>query len=267
MFTSFRLLLFLFPIVAVTASAKVVSEPITYTHQDVTLEGYLVYDTEKTHGKPAPGVLVVHEWWGHNAYVRSRAEKLAQLGYVAFALDMYGKGITTTDPKKAGELASQFYGKPLMAERARAGLEVLLNRPEVDSSRVAAIGYCFGGAVSQALAQSGAPLTAIVSFHGSLIPFTADTAAKNKARILICHGAADTFIPDVDIIAYTKSVNEYKVDSQFISYSGAVHAFTNPGADDIARISGLNGIGYNEAADKRSWRHMKAFFKEVFGEK
>jgi dienelactone hydrolase len=187
------------------------------------------------------------------------------MGYVAFAADMYGAGVSTTDAKKAGELARQFYGKPLMAERAQAGLDQLLATGLVDASRVAAIGYCFGGSTVQALAYSGAPLAGIVSFHGGLIPVPADAAAKNKAKILICSGAIDPSVSPEAYAAFSKSMNEGKFDYQFINYSGAMHAFTNPNADDLAAANGLKGIGYNAAADQRSWAHMQVFFHEIFG--
>jgi dienelactone hydrolase len=248
-------------------SAKIITKPVAYEQAGVKLEGYLAYDDVKVvaDGK-TPGVLVVPEWWGLNDYTKSRAEQLAKLGYVAFAVDMYGAGIATTDGKKAGELAGQFYGKPLMAERAQAGLDQLLATGLVDPARVAAIGYCFGGSVVQALAYSGAPLAGIVSFHGGLIPVPADAAAKNKAKILVCTGAVDPLIPKADIDAFTKAMNDGKFDYQFISYAGAVHAFTNPEADKFAAANGMTGkIGYNAAADKRSWAHMRAFFKELFG--
>ncbi|HVU32236.1 MAG TPA: dienelactone hydrolase family protein, partial [Opitutaceae bacterium] len=169
-----------------------------------------------------------------------------------------------TDPRKAGELAGQFYGKPLMADRARAGLEQLLATGMVDPSRVAAIGYCFGGATVQALAWSGAPLAGIVSFHGSLIPPPANAAETVKAKILICHGALDPFEKPADIDAFKHALDAAKLDYQFNIYSGAVHAFTNPQADEIARVSGLKGIGYNAEADHRSWRAMRDFFTEIF---
>jgi dienelactone hydrolase len=248
----------------ISASAKLVTKPVAYEHAGVKLEGYLAYDDEKTSKGKVPGVLVVPEWWGLTDYVKGRAEKLAKLGYVAFALDMYGAGVTTTDPKKAGELAGQFYGQPLMAERAQAGLDQLLATGMVDETRVAAIGYCFGGSTVQALAYTGAPLAGIVSFHGGLIPVPADAAAKTKAKILICHGAIDPFVTKDALNAFLKSMDEGKFDYQFISYAGAVHAFTNPGADKIRDDKGLNGIGYNKAADMRSWAHMKAFFSEIF---
>ncbi len=245
-------------------SAKVVTKPVAYEHAGVKLEGWLAYDDEKaTAAAPAPGVLVLPEWWGLTEYPKNRAEQLAKLGYVAFAADMYGAGVTTGDPKKAGELAGQFYGKPLMAERARAGLDQLLATGLVDAKRVAAIGYCFGGAVAQVLAYSGAPLAGIVSFHGSLIPASAGAAAANRAKFLVCHGAVDPFIKPEEVTAFMKSLEDGKVDYQFISYAGAVHAFSNPGADQIAKATGLP-IAYHAAADKRSWSHMKTFLSEIF---
>lgn len=247
-------------------SAKVVTKPVAYEHAGVKLEGFLAYDdTKVSAGKKAPGVLVVPEWWGLTDYAKGRAQKLAELGYVAFAVDMYGAGVTTTDPKKATELSGQFYGKPLMAERTQAGLDQLLATGLVEADHVAAIGYCFGGAAVQALAYSGAPLAGIVSFHGSLLPVPADAAAKTKAKILICHGAIDPFISQADLAAFEKSMNDGKFDYQFISYSSAIHAFTNPDADKVAATAGLTGkIGYNAAADRRSWSQMKGFFKEIF---
>ncbi len=253
--------------VAAAVHARIVTKPVAYDHAGVKLEGFLAYDDEKVSAdKQAPGVLVVPEWWGLNDYVKGRAQQLAKLGYVAFADDMYGAGVETSDPKKAGELAGQFYGKPLMAERAQAGLDQLLATGLVASGRVAAIGYCFGGSTVQALAYSGAPLAGIVSFHGGLIPVPADAATKTKAKILVCHGAVDPFVKPADLEAFTKAMNDGKFDYQFISYAGAIHAFTNPNADKVAAATGLKGIGYNEAADKRSWAHMKVFFKEIFSQ-
>ncbi|MEO6567554.1 MAG: dienelactone hydrolase family protein [Opitutaceae bacterium] len=255
-------------ITAVSVHAKVVSKAVTYEHGGVKLEGFLAYDDAKvSSARKAPGVLVLPEWWGLNEYPKDRARQLAELGYVAFAADMFGAGVITMDPKKAGELAGQFYGKPLMAERAWAGFEQLMATGLVDSVRTAAIGYCFGGAVAQALAYRGAPLAGIVSFHGSLIPATPDVFAKNKAKFLICHGAADSFITKEALEAFTQSMNAGKFDYQFISYAGAVHAFTNPAADKTAAESGLKGIGYNAAADHRSWQHMRDFFAEIFADK
>jgi len=255
-------------IAALPASAALVTRPVAYEHAGVKLEGYLAYDDAKTAQGKLPGVLIVHEWWGLNDYARGRAEQLAKLGYVAFALDMYGGGQSTTDAKKAGALAKQFYGSPLMAGRAQAGLDQLLQTGLVDPARVAAIGYCFGGSTVQALAYAGAPLAGIVSFHGGLIPVPADAAAKTKAKILICNGGADSFVSAPDIEAFIKAMNAGKFDYQFISYAGAIHAFTNPGADALAAVNGMTGgIGYNAAADRHSWQHMQDFFGEILAKK
>ena len=256
-------LCFLIGLVLVTAAqAKLVTKSVPYEQGGVKLEGFLAYD-DSAKGQ-RPGVLVIPEWWGLNDYIKGRAEQLAGMGYVAFAADMYGTGVTTTDPKKAGELAGQFYGKSLMAERAQAGLDQLTKSGLVDRSKIAAIGFCFGGATCQALAYSGAPLVGMVSFHGSLIPATPEAAAKNKAKFLICHGAIDPFTKPEAVEAFKKSLDDGHIDYQFISSSGAIHAFTNPEADAIRASSGLNGIGYNEPAARRSWQHMKSFFDEIF---
>ncbi len=240
--------------------AKVITKTVDYEQGGVKLKGWLAYDDSTTAKRP--GVLLVHEWWGLTDFVKGRAEELARLGYVAFAADMYGAGVSTEDPKKAGELSGQFYGKPLMAERARAGLDQLLATGLVAEGKTAAIGFCFGGAVSQALAYSGAPVTAVVSFHGSLIP--APAGASNKAHILMLHGAADTFISADQIAAFQKSMKDGNFDWQWVSYPGAVHAFTNPGATALGKKYGMN-IAYNEAAATASWARMQEFFQTLFG--
>lgn len=257
----------LLALTSVALHAKIVTKPVAYEHAGTKLESYLVYDDAKVSAsRPGAGVLVVPEWWGLNDYAKGRAKQLANLGYVALAVDMYGAGVTTEDPKKAGELAGPFYGKPLMAERAQAALDQLLATKLVDAKRVAAIGYCFGGSTVQALAFSGAPVAAVVSFHGGLIPVPADAAAKTKAKILICHGAVDGFIKKEEIDAFMKSMNDGKFDYQFISYAGAVHAFSNPDADAIGKKNNLP-IAYNAAADHRSWALMQSFFDEVLAGK
>ncbi len=255
-----------FALAATAARSAIVTKDVDYEQNGVKLQGFLTYDDAKAKAGPLPGVLVVHEWWGLNDYVKGRAKKLAGLGFVAFALDMYGKGVLATDPKKAGELAGQFYGKPLMAERAQAGLDQLMATGLVDPARVAAIGYCFGGSTVQALAYSGAPLAGIVSFHGGLIPATPQTAAKVKAKILICHGALDPSAKPGDVDAYLKSLDDAKLDYVFKIYAGAYHAFTNPDADKIAAANpGMKGfIAYSPSADRRSWQDMRDFFGEIF---
>jgi dienelactone hydrolase len=253
------LALLLFPGL-IAAQAKIVTKTVPYDQGGVHLVGYLAYDDAQTEGKKLPGILVVPEWWGLNDFVKGRAEALAKLGYVAFAADMYGDGQSTTDPNKAKELSSALYGKPLMAERARAGLDQLTASGLVDQSNLAAIGFCFGGATCQVLAYSGAPLKGIVSFHGALVPLPADAAARTHAKFLILQGELD---PHVDLdqrLAFIKSLDQGKIDFQFLSYSGAVHAFMNPEADKFH----LEGISYNATAAERAWNQMQLFFQEIF---
>lgn len=248
------------------SQAKLVTKAVPYEHGGTKLEGYLAYDDSvKT---PRPGVLVIHEWWGLNDYAKNRAEALAKMGYVAFAADMFGAGTATTDAAKAKELSGQFYGKPLMAERARAGLDQLLKTGLVDEKRVASIGYCFGGTATLALAYSGAPLAAAVTFHGGLMPAPAGALDHTKTKFLVLHGGLDPMVKIDAVDAFKKSLDEAKADYQIVIYSGAVHAFSNPAADELAKKNNLQGgIGYNEAASRRSWAQMQAFFSEVFGKK
>lgn len=249
-------IMFLF--MAVSANAGVVSRTVTYDHDGTVLEGYLAYD-DSIAGK-RPGILVVHEWWGLNDFVRARVDKLAGLGYVAFALDMYGKGIFTKDPAEAKELSGHLRGKPIMRDRARAGLNILKADQRVDESRIAAIGYCFGGTTVLELAYSGAELAGVVSFHGGLTAAKSEDYNRIKAKILICHGAEDTFISDDEIRAFHEGMRQSGADWHMISFGGAVHSFTNPGADQ----TGIPGIAYHPKADERSWNYMKVFFEEIF---
>jgi dienelactone hydrolase len=255
-----------FTLAAMPSRAAIVTRDIPYEQGGVALQGYLAYDDAKAKEGKLPGVLVVHEWWGLNPYVKHRAEQLAGLGYVAFALDMYGKGVLAKDPKQASELAGQFRGKPLMAERAQAGLDQLLATGLVDPAKVAAIGYCFGGTTVLALAYSGAPLAGVVSFHGGLIPLSPDAASRLKAKVLICHGALDPSMKREQIDAVLKSLDDGKADYEFKQYAGAYHAFTNPDSDKTAADnSGMRGfVAYSPSADHRSWADMQAFFDEIF---
>jgi dienelactone hydrolase len=242
-----------------SAQAKIVTKSVTYEHDKTALEGYLAYD-DSIKGK-RPGVLVVHEWWGLNDYARKRAEQLAHMGYVAFALDMYGKGKVTTHPQEASEWAKQITANvDFWGERALAGLKVLEKDPRVDPNRLAAIGYCFGGSTVQQLAYMGANLRGIVSFHGSLIPPTEEQAKRVKAKILICDGAADPMNKPDAVENYIASMNKTTLDWVMIIYAGAEHGFTNPDAGK----AGIEGVKYSKSADQRSWRHMKDFFHEIF---
>jgi dienelactone hydrolase len=203
----------------------------------------------------------VHEWWGLNDYAKGRAEQLARLGYVAFALDMYGKGVSTADPKVAGELSGVFRkDRALGRARAEAGLAVLKRRPEVDPARIAAIGYCFGGMVVLEMARGGADLRGVVSFHGGLSTPNPADAKQIRGKVLVLHGADDPFESPAEIAAFQDEMRQARVDWQMNIYGGAVHAFTNP----MAGSYGIKGVGYNAEADHRSWLAMRNFFDEIF---
>ncbi|GAB4518766.1 MAG: dienelactone hydrolase family protein [Phycisphaerales bacterium] len=241
-----------------SARAEIVTKAITYEHNGVTLEGYIAYD-DATDAR-LPGVLVIHEWWGHNDYAQRRARMLAEQGYIAFALDMYGKGTLADTPQDASALATPFYqDRTLMRTRARAGLDVLADHPRCDDDRLAAIGYCFGGTVALELARSGAPLDAVVSFHGGLSTPNPDDANNITGSVLVCNGAVDDFVSEDERRAFRREMEDAGVDYQFIEYGGAVHSFTNPEADAL----NMDSVAYDEHADRRSWRAMLALFDET----
>ncbi len=245
---------------AATAGASMKTETVTYKVGDTTCKGYLAYDDATKDRRP--GVLVVHEFWGLNEYARKRAEQLAGMGYVAFACDMYGEGKVTEHPKEASEMAGAVRkNQEEWKARALAGLKVLQDNPFVDAKKVAALGYCFGGSTALKLAYSGADLAAVVSFHGALPVPTEDEAKAIKAKVLICQGALDTFIPEKTIAAVRDAFEKARVDYELIYLGGAVHSLTVPGAE----TKGQPGIAYNAAADRRSWAAMNALFHETFG--
>jgi len=248
---------------ALVAHGKIVTKTVPYEHDGVKLDGYLAYDDSWKSGRA--GVLVFGEWWGLNDYAKNRAEALAKLGYVAFVGDMFGDGLSTEDATKARKLAGQFYGKPIMATRAKAALDTFIKTGLVDENRIVAIGYCFGGTVCQALAYSGASLVGVVTFHAGLIPAPIDSMKETHPKFLIMQGALDPMVSPDDIRGFKQALDDAKVDYQFILYSGAVHAFTNPDADRLCAKNGLKGIGYNENAARRSWQEMQTFFDELFG--
>lgn len=247
-------------LVPFSALAVLRTQVVEYKQGDTVLEGYLAYDDAITTRRP--GVMVVHEWTGIGDYVKKRTEQLAQMGYVAFAADIYGKGIRPSNPKEAGAQAAIYRGnRPLLRDRANAGLAVLQKNPLVDANRIAAIGYCFGGGTVLELARSGAPVAGVVSFHGNLdTPNPAD--AKNiKGKVLVLHGAIDPYVPPAQVAAFEKEMNEAGVDWQLISYGGVVHSFTNPEAGNDKS----KGAAYDALADRRSFAAMKVFFDELFG--
>lgn len=241
------------------ASAALHEEPVLYKQGDAELEGYIVY--EESSAEPRPGILVVHEWKGLGEYAKRRARELAGLGYVAFAADIYGKGVRPESHEEAGKTAGMYKNdRGLMRARITAALDVLKSHPLVESSKIGAIGYCFGGTTVLELARSGADVKGVASFHGALsTPDPAD--AKNiKGKVLVMNGADDKFISAEEIAAFKKEMSDAGVDMRFENYPGAVHSFTvkEAGSDPST------GMAYDEAADKDSWEKMKAFFSEVF---
>ena len=245
-------------VAALSARGEVQTKTVEYKQGDTTMIGYAAWD-DAVQGQ-RPGVLVVHEWYGLNDYAKSRARQLAQLGYVALAADMYGNGVTTTDPAEAGKLATALRGdRPLMRARAQAALETLRKIPQCDPQRVAAIGYCFGGGVVLELARSGADVAGVASFHGNLDTPNPDDAKNIKAKVLVLHGADDPYT-NAQVAAFQQEMRNAKVDWEMNFYGGAVHSFTNPASGDDPS----KGVAYNAAADRRSWQAMRDFFDEIF---
>ena len=245
------------------AAPRIKGKTVTYKAGNVTLKGYFAYD-ENIKGM-RPGVLVVHEWWGQNEYARKRARMLAEMGYAALALDMYGEGKQAMHPDDAGKFAGEVMKHFNEAGKARfeAAEEFLKRQPVVDPARIAAIGYCFGGGVVLNMARQGADLKAVASFHGSLVAVKPAEPGMVKAKIRVYNGADDKFTPQSAIDAFKKEMTDAKVDFQFIDYPGAVHSFTNPDATELGKKFNLP-LAYNEKADKESWADMTKFFAEVF---
>ena len=238
------------------------SEEVSYEADGITMKGYIAWNAD-VEGK-RPGVIVVHEWWGHNEYARKRADMLAELGYTALAVDMYGDGKTADHPDDAGGFASAVMSNIDGAKaRFMKALETLKGHPSVDPEKTAAIGYCFGGGIVLHMARFGADLDGVVSFHGSLGTQHPAETGKVTAKVLVCHGAADNFISPEQIEGFKKEMDDAGVDYEFIDYEGAKHAFTNPGADKLGEKFGI-GLAYNEQADKESWEKMKIFSQDLF---
>lgn len=249
---------------AMSAPANTISlkeDSVTYSAGGTNFKGYIVYDANKTDKRPA--VLVVHEWWGLNDYPRSRAKQLAQLGYIAMAVDMFGDGKTAADPKQAMALVEPFHTLPLLTKsRLDAAINKLKDQPQTDTSKMAAIGYCFGGFVVLNAAKLGANFKGVVSFHGDLsgVQFNKDLL---RAKVLVCHGEADKFVSQENVAAFKKSMDSINADYTFKSYPNATHAFTNPGSTEAGKKFNIP-IAYDAAADSASWNDMKSFFEKIF---
>jgi len=245
-----------------TAHAKIKTQLVEYKDGTTVLEGYLAYD-DAVKGK-RPGVLVVHAWMGLDANAKKRADMLAELGYVAFAADIYGKGVRPKTPDEAGKLAGTYKGnRKLLRERVQAGFDTLLKQANVDAMKTAAIGFCFGGTTAIELARNGAKVAGVVTFHGGLDSPTPADGKNIKAKVLVLHGASDPHESASDLAAFQKELTDAKVDWQLIEYGGAVHCFT----DQSAGTDPSKGCAYDPAADARSWAAMRTFFTEIFGQK
>lgn len=244
---------------AANADAAVKTRLVEYRQGGDVLEGYLAWDD--AHTSKRPGVLVVHEWTGINQHIKQRAEMLAKLGYVAFAADIYGKGVRPATQPEAAKTAGIYKdNRPLMRARVQAGLNELKKQQHVDPGRIAAIGYCFGGTTVLELARDGADVKGVVSFHGGLSTPTPQDAKSIKSKVLALHGADDPFVKADEVAAFQDEMRKGTVDWQFVAYGNAVHSFTNREAG----TDNSKGAAYNEKADIRSWEAMREFFAEIF---
>lgn len=253
-----RLLLLSLLLLNFNLDAAIRTEVVEYRDGDTVLEGFVAWDDAKT--QPQPGVVVVHQWLGLGGYERKRAQMLAELGYVAFCADIYGKGIRPVSPAEAGKLAGQYKSdRPLLRRRVNVALAALKARPQCNPTKTAALGYCFGGTTVLELARSSAETLGVVSFHGGLGTPTPEDAKQSKARVLALHGADDPFVPPAEVTAFEQEMRAGGVDWQLVAYGGAVHSFT-----DWNATGAMKGAQYNEKADRRSWAAMQAFFAELF---
>ncbi|MDB5195648.1 MAG: dienelactone hydrolase [Flaviaesturariibacter sp.] len=243
------------------AISQIKEDSLTYADGSTSLKGYIYYDSAKSDKRP--GVLVVPEWWGLTEYPRMRARQLAEMGYIAMAVDMYGNGKLAADPKEAQALAMPFYTNPqLFADRLAAAEDKLKTYAQADADKMAAIGYCFGGSAVLNAARLGADYKGVVSFHGD---FPQGPVEKNKWKgaVLIAHGEADQFVSTASLTAFAKRLDSVGVQNTVRTYPGATHAFTNPAATKAGQKFRMP-IEYNRAADTASWNEMKAFFGAIF---
>jgi dienelactone hydrolase len=248
-------------VIAQTSNHMLKEENVTYTAGGTVMKGFIVYD-QNLKGK-RPAVLVVPEWWGLNDYIKMRARKLAEMGYIALGVDVFGDGKIATNPQEAQNLTKPFYQNPALAkERLDASIKKIKEYPETDPANVAAIGYCFGGGVVLNSAKLGSDLKGVVSFHGALAGIPPDKALL-KAKILVCHGANDKFVSQKDVDTFRHQLDSIGAVYSFKIYPDATHAFTNPAATRVGKEFNMP-IEYNAEADKNSWNDMTVFFKSLF---
>lgn len=243
------------------SKSSIKGEEVSYSSDGTIMKSYVAYNEKQTGKRPA--IIVIPEWWGNNDYSKMRARMLAELGYIAIAVDMYGNGKLGPTPKEAGELATPFYKDPTLGQkRIEAAINKLKAYPQTDSTKMAAIGYCFGGSMVLNAAKIGMDFKGVVSFHGGLATVPA-TEGTTKANILVCHGGADNFISAEEIKTFRENLDDVKAPYTFKVYEGATHAFSNPAATATGKKFSMP-IEYNEAADKKSWQDMQDFFKTIF---
>jgi dienelactone hydrolase len=246
-----------------TQSSKIITEEVPYQVNNTEFTGYLAYDSSTDVKRP--GILVVHEWWGLNDYACKRAEMLAELGYVAFAVDMYGDGKLAEHPEDAKMFMQEVISNiPNAEKRLITALHILQKQKMVNSSKIAAIGYCFGGGMVLHLARIGTDIDSVVSFHGSLVTQMPAKKDAVKARILVFNGEDDPFVPTEQVDTFKQEMQNAGAKFEFISYPNVKHSFTNPQADEFAEKFNMPALEYNQHADEDSWMRMQAFFDQIF---
>jgi len=257
--------IFVFFAFTITAYAEVKTQEVTYSSGGATLKGYLAYD-DSLQGK-RPGILVVHEWWGHNKHARNKAEALAKLGYTALAVDMYGDGKTADHPDKAGEFMNAAF-KDWEGSEAKfnAAKKLLQDHKTVDAGKIGAIGFCFGGAVSLRMARGGADLKGVVAFHSALPLEPPVGKGTVTAEVMVINGSDDGFLNPETVASFVKEMVEANAGLTYISLAGVKHSFTNPQADEFREKFNISALQYDKQADARSWKALRGFFQRVFNE-
>jgi len=249
---------------AANVKSQVTGQTVKYRAGGVEMDGYLAHNPAVKGRRPA--VLVVHEWWGLNDYARMRARMLAEMGYVALAADMYGGDKVAAHPEDAQKFSSELMKNFDVAKaRFMAAMDLLKKQPFVDPAMIAAIGYCFGGGIVLNMARQGVDLKGVASFHGTLPPVKPARPGEIRAKILVLNGEADKFTTPEQLEAFRKEMTAAKADFRIISYPGAMHSFTNPDADEMAKKFNMP-IGYNAEADRKSWEELTKFLKNIFKE-